>query len=327
MTGTVDESAFIQDDASGLFVPSQSRRNIIPWDDMQAVNPADRWSQISPDLLSTLAIGVNQGSDKANLAIGNSRGAQYNASALNFTTQVSGDSNAGTNTVTVIDGNFAKMAMAIWIFPSPTNPHGIHGPYFVFPTANPHVFTLNQQLVVDVRIGDLVAAVPLTAFVSVGNHVQLDGIHILDAPGTPSTFDQIAMLTSTVYGHMRLAVDDVRSCDVTACVELVSPGVASVAIGPFGAGFRSVISWVEFSVLNNSGAVISPRARIWDGAAGTGTLKFSSTLLMPAAQSHETIFRDNLRIKGSDNTVITVTYDTGGANVFESISVGAYVEG
>ena len=326
MTGTVDESAFVQDDASGLFVPSQSRRNIIPWEDMQAVNPSDRWSQISPDLLSTLAIGVNQGSDRANLNIGNSRGAQYTASALNFTTFTAASSGAGSSTVTVVDGNFAKMAMAIWIFPGPTNPHNTHGPYFVFPSADTHVFTLNNPLVVDVIPGDLVAAIPLTGFVSVGNNFMLNGIHILDAPGTPIPFDQVAMLTSTIYGHMRLAVDPIRSVDWTLRTGDTVPATASITSAAYGVGYRVVLNWLAVSVFNGSAAFTSPVLHVKLGGGG-GTDVLEIGMAVPANTGTDKIILNDLNIKSDDNGTITIQLDRGGANIHEWINAGGYVEG
>lgn len=318
---------FIQDNSSGLFIPPQARRQVIPYDDLQALATPTQLSQISPDLLSALAILTAQGPDRPRLLTADANGSLVTAAQINTVTTFIAPFTGGGLTaqikdvtgfapgmkVTMTSANFGGAVCSAVTVTSVKPPHTIN--FFATCTGQ------------DFVVGDFIVGHGRVDVESILLPVSIGGQSVLTAVGFVGTPDNQVMMTTTIRGHRRFAVDDIRSIDGNASVQQVQPAAATINIPAFGAGFRAVVDWFEFSLLNNSGAATGPVAQVWDGAVGTGTLKWNSTMLAPAAQSIVTVFRNDMRIKGSDNTPMNLAYSLGGANVFESISVGYYVEG
>lgn len=77
MTDTMLEqlgSAFSQDATTGLFLPTQARKPILPWDDLQALNPPYDLPTIAPSVQPVLAVLSASGSDRARLLTSDDRG-------------------------------------------------------------------------------------------------------------------------------------------------------------------------------------------------------------------------------------------------------------
>lgn len=94
--------SMVQDASSGLFVPPQARRPVIPWDDLQALATPSTLSQISPDIISALAILVAQGKDKPRLLSVDAQGALVANSRINSLARFT-DSFVGGSTLVPVD--------------------------------------------------------------------------------------------------------------------------------------------------------------------------------------------------------------------------------
>lgn len=320
-------SELAQEHFAGFTVPIISRRQVLPYDDVDAVGWGSTPAQISPDLLSAFAVLVAQNGQQGKLLNATNYGFLETAAHVNFTSHAAADASVGATTIMVDDPVFGAADTAFWIFPSPANPNPTHGPYFAIARSDARFIDLNTPLVVQVKAADVLVVMPQIQLYGSSNKINVLTQLVQTALGVTNPFDANVMATTTRNGHRRLAVDDRRSCDEYGTTGLVQPGVASLVFGPYGVGFRAVLHRAKWSLLNNSGAASTPVVQVWDGNAGTGTLKHDDVMFLPAAQSRDTCDLTDARIASSDNGKLTLTYDRSGANLFEIISAGVHVEG
>lgn len=320
-------SQFATEHVAGFTVPIISRRQVLPYDDVSALGWDSEPAQISPDLLSAFAVLVGQSGQQGKLINATKYGFLETAAQVNYTAKAARDDIVGATTLMIDDPVFGASDTPIQIFPGPTNPNPTHGPYFITARSDPRFIDLNTPIVVQVKAGDVLMAMPQVDLFGSQAKVNLLTQLVQTALGVVNPFDANVMATTTRNGHRRLAVDKERSCDEYNTTGLVQPGAATLVFGPYGVGFRAVLHRAKWSVLNNSGAASTPVVQVWDGNAGTGTLKHDDVMFMPAAQSQATCDLTDAKIASSDNGKLTLTYDRSAANLFEIISAGVHVEG
>lgn len=320
-------SEFAQDHASGLFVPIISRRQVLPYDDVNALGWDSTPAQISPDLLSAFAVLVGQSGQQGKLIHATKYGYLLDAAQVNFTARVARDEVINATTIMLDDPVFGSSDAPVWIFPGPTNPNGITGPYFLTAQADSRFVDVNTPVLIPLKAGDVVMTVPQVNLLGSISKINLLTQLVATALGVTNPYDANVMATTTRNGHRRLAVDKERSCDAYGTTGLVQPGAASLTFGPYGVGYRVVLHRAKWSVLNNSGAASTPVCQVWDGNAGTGVLLHDDVMFLPAAQSKDTCDLTDAKIVSGDNSKLTLTYDRSAANLFEIVSAGVHIEG
>src|SRR5690348_5905343 len=150
----------VQDPITGLHVPIISRRQVLPYDDVDALGWGSTPAQISPDLLSAFAVLVGQSGQQGKLINATKYGFLETAAQVNYTAKAAADTNAGGTTIRIDDPVFGASDTAVWIFPGPANPIGIHGPYFLNAESDPHLVDLGAPLVANVKAGDVLMTIP-----------------------------------------------------------------------------------------------------------------------------------------------------------------------
>lgn len=162
----IDDSLFVQDQATGLYLPTEAQTIVHPWDDLNILNPYLQRPKIQPDLQSTLAVLSAQGPDVPKLLRTNFRRELRSAATINPSAGVVSSSGSGGTVIQVDDASLFNTGQAVAISNGPSNPvqfiqlavlHSVDEP-------NNKIFTegaLQNNLVV----GDIVSVLPRVATV------------------------------------------------------------------------------------------------------------------------------------------------------------------
>lgn len=305
---------------------AQARRTVLPWADLNALDPPLRWSQIAPDLLSALAVMVAQGVDRPRLLGVDATGALKVGSRINAVTTLGASLPANATVATVLDTsqffpgdhvslvkNGAPQSVCVDVIVKSVDS----------PTQMTFVATCSS---LSFGVGDFVIGEQTVQVRNVFNPVPIAGKSVLTAIGVVNPLDNEVMMTDTINGHQRLAVDPVRSVDWQKQVVNVTPGAASVTQAAAGVGFKLVVKDLFWTVDNRSGAAFIVSLRVWNGASGVGTPIFFTTMNVPA-NSVEKLFVPNMQLRADDNTQLVADYSGGAASVNESVIMTGYVEG
>lgn len=110
--------SMVQDASSGLFVPPQSRRQVLPWADMNALAIPERLSQVSPDLISALAVLVAQGPQGSKLVGADMLGRLLATASLNPVTKLTQPYHSGDLVVHVVDSSAFFPTQAASLLPA-----------------------------------------------------------------------------------------------------------------------------------------------------------------------------------------------------------------
>lgn len=324
---SVDAAGFVQDEASGLFVPSvpQARRSVIPWADLNAADPPYRWSQISPDLLSTLAVLSAQGVDRPRLLSVDDAGALKVGSRINAITTLGAPLAALATVATVKDTSQFFPGDHVSLVKNGA-PASICTDVIVKSIDSPTQMTFNATCAgLSFAVGDFVIGEQTVQVRNIFNPVHLTGQGIIPTGyPNPIVSGEVNTMT-TIYGRRRLMVDDQRSADWDSGVANVTPAAASITKAAAGVGARNVLHDIVHSIDNTSAGAVRISLRVWDGASGSGVLKLLVTYNTPANASTVAQLHD-LRIKGSDNTQMVIDFHAGGVNIAESLYANGYEE-
>lgn len=318
--------SMVQDAASGLFVPAQARRSVIPYADLQALNPPVTNPQISPDLLSALAILVAQGPNTPLLLTTDANGRlQVAGTAASITTFTQGFTGGTTvahvrDTSSFFPGQFVTLVGTV---------SGTGDCTAVGITKIPD----SQTLVFNSTCGGFNYVVG--DFIVGGGEVKVTQILIPPTiggqitwipSGAPNPGDDHVAIVSNIAGHKRFSVDPERSNDKQLRSGLTQPAAASIQFAAGGLGNAWVLRWFNAGMLNNSAGASTPILQVWDGPSGTGTVIYDEAIAV-AAGACVAIDRPDRKIRGSNNTAMTLTWDRAGANLFEWINAGVVGEG
>lgn len=169
-----DLSSFVQDSASGLFIPPQARRNVIPWDDLQTLATPQRLSQLSPDIITALSVLVAQGPKVPFLLTADEHSALRVVAEINNSSTVARPQVIGDHQLMVTDPSFVTAGDVFLVIPQSGNP--AHGPYQVAGAGQDKtgVISLLFGLQANVIVGDGVRRLPLIGISGALNSIQLN---------------------------------------------------------------------------------------------------------------------------------------------------------
>lgn len=162
----IDDSLFVQDQTTGLFIPTRAQTVVHPWQDLNALNPSDQWPSINPDIQTSLAVLSAQGPDVPKLLRTNFRRELRSAATINPSAQVTKAVASGNTVINVDDASLFNTGQAIAISNGPTNPvqfiqlavlHSVDEP-------NHNVIT-EGALANSLVVGDIVSVLPRVATV------------------------------------------------------------------------------------------------------------------------------------------------------------------
>lgn len=325
---SVDAAGFLRDEASGLLVPAvpQARRSVLPWGDLNVVDPPYAWSQISPDLLSTLAVLVAQGIDRPRLLTVDASGALKTSSRVNAVTRLGASLPALATVATVLDTSqfFPGDHVAILANGAPAN---VCVDVIVKSIDSPTQMTFAATCgSVGFAVGDFVVGEQTINIRQIFEAIQLQWQLVQTAVGSPGVFDANPATTTTINGHRRIAVDAMRGADSHGTVFNATPGAASITFSAPGAGFYLVVKDVVAISDNRTGAAVPQSFVIRDGLSGVGTIKYLETTAAQA-NSVDKVRLHDYGMRGSVNTPMTFEFTGNAVNVLQTINVGVNVEG
>lgn len=321
-----DLESIIQANSGGVGSNPLSRRQIIPYDDLQALNTPGALNSLSNDVVTTLAILAAQGPKAPRLLSCDDQGRARVQAANASITQLTAPLAALATTATVKDSSAFYVGQAVTLAANDGTGNTC-SPVFIkrIPDGNTIQFLATCSSF-GFNIGDFVVGGGDVRVTNVVSPVNIGSIITMIPPGGPNPGDQSIGSVSTIAGHKRLMVDKERSCDAIGIAVDVQPGAATVVLPAVAAGVANVIKWATFSGNNLTGAAQSFNIEIWDGPVGTGTRKWRGTISFPIA-ALVTLHITDLHIRGTGNTQMTVAFNAGAANMFQDITAGAYFEG
>lgn len=319
-------ASMVQDAVSGLFVPAQARRSVVPYSDLQALNPPTTNPQISPDLLSALAILVAQGPNSPLLLTTDANGrlqvAGTSASSTTFTQAFTGGGTTAhvRDTSSFYPGQFVTLIGAV-------SGTGACTAVIVNKIPDSQTLVFNSTCNgFNYTVGDFVVGGGDVRVSSVTVPINLGGTITWIPSGGPNPGDTQVGMVSGIRGSKRLSVDPERSCDKVLRSGLTQPAIATIQFAAAGLGNAWVLKWFNAGALNNTAAASTPTLQVWDGPSGTGTVIYDENISI-ASSTTGVIDRANRNIRGSNNTAMTLAFDRGGANFFEWINAGVVGEG
>lgn len=273
----------IQDAITGLFLPPTAGIPMVPWDDLHARNPDPTPSQISKDIVSTLATVVGKGPFSPRMIKATDAGELLTATRVSFSTRVTSHTLLGGSTVTVVDPTFA--AGGFWFG---VQQLGVHGgntsePYFAQPTTDPFTLKIDNTFAITMDVGDFLYALPLMMT-------------------TPGSVTDVTDRRTRILGQVGFIDPEWQ----VMASESGGVGSHSCSSGSI-AGFRAVLHNATFSVSPNAGRVFN--CRVWDGASG-GTQIGELVLGNPgAAVGTTTVWGKLGYLKSSVGNALTMDFD------------------
>lgn len=317
--------SFVADAATGILLPASARRQVIPYGDLQVLNWPESQPQVSNSLLPTLAIGVAQGKDAPHLLLADALGAlvvnSHSMSLAKFTAPFTG----GGNMPQVDDTSGFYPGQVIGMVSQTGSGAACGGATLLRVVDSTHLLLTGSCGGQNFVPGDFIIGKGSTFIDTTGTIFPPNGTNVDVVPGGAQPFTNGLLATSTIYKHLRLAVDTVRSVDFAVQVINATPGVASTGILASGVGFRHVVKDVLWTVDNRSAAAIITSLRIWDGASGVGNPSWFTTMNVAAGTVEKLAIHD-LLWKGSDNTQTILDFSNNAANVNQSIYASFYLE-
>lgn len=321
---TLDD--MVRDAASGLFVPAQARRQVIPYDDLQALNPPLTNPQISADLISTLAVLVAQGANGPRLLSADINGRLQTVAPAAAITKLTDSLIAPAATAHVADSSPFYPGQSVSLVGTVSG-EATCTAVLIKSIPDVHTIVFNGICTgFSYQPGDEVVGGGDTRVTSVLVPVDIGGATTVLPPGAPNPGDQNVSLTGNIAGHKRFATDSERSWD---WFKFVPQGTGAAITGTqvgFGLGTAIVVGCVIFSCNANAAGVID-HAQLWIDAVTTGTQVFDVSLEPATAGSTQILVLDRLRLRGNNNGNMAITMTSVSANVFHSCMMAGWIEG
>ena len=314
----------VQDAASGLFAPTQARRQVIPYDDLQALNPPTTNPQISPDLLSTLSVGIGQGPLGPKLLQATTYGSGHVAAQVSFTAKITRAQALNDLVLQLDDPTFVRAGAWFWIIQLPAHGNQLSGPYFGFPSADPHVITLGSVLALAPQIGDIVFAVPQVNLIGANNLVNIALDQVVTFPGGTSSPDNQLSASVDPVGRQLLRTDATRPYDLLQFSTSINNAVATVTFAAQGAGKRIMLDAIWANSFANAVGQVD-HVEVWLDALDTGSHIWDETLTPGIANTADRINLTGLKIVGNDNKSVSVRLSAAVAAVTHEVTAGAWI--
>lgn len=322
-----DAASFVLDDASGLFVPSapKARKDVVPWDDLNALNVPFEYSAISHDLLTSLAVLVAQGINRPRLLTVDASGALKVGARINAVTRLTAPLAAAATQAMVEDTSSFFPGDHVSIVANGA-PNSVCTDVVVKSIDD----ATNMQFVatcsaLSFSVGDYVIGEQVANIRRIYESVALQTVRVAVAPGVGNPPDQQILATNTAYNRLRWAVDPERSYDWNNTVSGAAGVQASITTSSFGVGFASECAMLEGAIENISGALVALYFELWNGAGGTGTrvLRVPMYVQNNVAEKFTLV---PLHYRSTDNGFWTWRMDRAVANVLGHLSIAGYVE-
>lgn len=174
---------FTQDQASGLYLPTQTRTNLIPFDDLQILNPPTGWGNLNTDAITALAILTAQGPTTPRLLSTDSIGQLRVASRNGWVARTVTDMPIGSQSVRVdVGAPVVKSDVCQITFGAPGSQTTL-GIFIVDDVQPDGTLHFEENASVDIPIGSTVSQLPQVALSSFSNKVVLSPGNIVQILG------------------------------------------------------------------------------------------------------------------------------------------------
>lgn len=324
MTQSIDD--VIAENAPTTSAQPLSRRQLLPFGDMNALNTPTGLNQVGNDLVPALAVLAAQGPLGPKLLTCDGEGRLRNqiqaAAVAHFTAPLP----SGQLVATVDDSSSFYVGQTVSLVNN-TGPGGTCTDVFINAIPDQNTLVFNGTCAgFNYAIGDLVVGNGRVDISTFGGQVNIRGVIAMLPPGSPNPGDQAYGMTGTVYGHKRLMIDDARSYDLQGWGGRVTGAISSVTFAAPGVGLRNVLAYVIASVSSNVAADFGT-FEVWQDAVGTGTQLVGFFLQIEPASNAVVLPMPNLRIKGNDNKPLIARVVNGSATAVVACSAFGYLEG
>jgi hypothetical protein len=317
-----------------------SRRQVIPYGDLSALDQPIQLAQIGDALVPTLAIGVAQGKDAPKLLSADGQGRLVTSANINTLARFAAPFTGGS-TVAQVDDTSAFYPGQIVAFVSATGGVAACGGvtleqiidsthFRFFSTCVGQNFAAGDYIVGkgSVNIDPTATTLTVQGTVSIGNFpadTRITGPLLAVAPGAPLPGDTDVGNTNTVNGRRRLMVDSERSYDWQGLAPRQTGGSITVTETAQGVGFRNVVSLLLFSLSSNVAGDFAT-CELWLDAAGTGQKLVDEIIQIATATSAQVLNLIGVRFKGNDNKAVVGRMVSGGTAPSIAMTMAGYIE-
>lgn len=172
---STDLDKLVADASGNLQATPLSRKQVIPYADLDALNQPAELNQLTNNLVPTISVLSAQGPDTGKLLRASDVGALYSAASTNFNAHVASHANVGDKSFLVDDPSWPEQAGWFWIVQSPAHGSLEQGPFFAFTGSDPHEVVIGVPLGLTLDPGDVVFSVP-----QVGLFGSLNAVDVVD---------------------------------------------------------------------------------------------------------------------------------------------------
>lgn len=316
-----DLSSFVQDQTTGLFLPPLAQRQIIPWDDMQVLNPSQQLPQISPDVITALSILAAQGPLKSLLLRTDAMGRLLASSVVQPIARLVAVANPGITTFMVDDTSAFYPGQGVTL-QSATIATLNCVQVIVGSVPDQHTLIMRGVCAGQTyQIGDYVVGQPQ---VQVSNAPFIQGDVLQPFPAGAIALDGVLSLVADPVGRNQLRTDATRALDLFLWSGNITNAIASVQFSAPGAGKRLQLAFLRASTYDSTSA-IHDDVEVWKNGLGTGTQLDGWHLLTNAASAIDRLPAVTYPLVGDVNGTLGARVIRVGAGTTHAVAMGAFI--
>lgn len=316
-------AAFAQTD-SGLFYPAQARREVFPWDDLQAVSPPTGYTNIIHELVATLAIAVGQGPTVPRLIRATDQGELFTVSRPNIVTTLTAPVVDTDRTLQVLDSTGIFIGQTLVLISATGANTGCGGIAVRGVPDSTHINVVSLCTGLSFLPGDYVVAVPSTTISGVALAKLTSFDELQTWPGGTAPPGNELSATVDPVGRLLLRTDATRPYDLWLWSQLQINAAASVTFAAPGAGRRLQLAYVSAASWS-TGAGSIDQLQVWKNGIGVGTQLFETMLSPPAANTGDRYQDESIRLVGDDNGTLSVTLNLVSATLRHEVQAGVFI--
>lgn len=165
-------AGFEVDGASGLLLPTRSRKTLFPWDDLSALDPPSDYQSLSSEIMLALTAISGQFGTGARLIKANDQGALCTATRIGWVARTVVDMPAGTFQVRVDDASLIAPSDLCQATFGPIGSQQTLGAFVVDRVGDDGTLHFEQNAAVDIPIGSVFTQLVQVFLSSFGNIVR-----------------------------------------------------------------------------------------------------------------------------------------------------------
>lgn len=319
---------FTQDQASGLYLPTQTRTQLIPFDDLNILNPPLGYGNLNTDAITALAVLTAQGPTTPRLLSTDSIGQLRVASRNGWVARTVTDMPIGAQTVKVdVGAPVVKSDVCQITFGAPGSQTTL-GVFIVDDVQADGTLHFEQNASVDIPIGSTVSQLPQVALSAFDNKVAISPGNIVQILSAVASGTGAVTAFADNSNNRALMVRDAGlPLSATAAQSFNNPSTPSLSFAA-QPGFAFVVHSYSVTLATFGASTAQTYAiTIQDTSSGGTTRWVDGVALGAGANLQSTAKLSDARIGCAKGAGVSIALN--GAlpvNMFCALSIGVYLE-